>query len=55
MTTAVEAKASELAGAALDWAVAKAEGEKLVEVELHDENGMPIQVTSEVVEILAEE
>jgi len=26
-----------------------------VTVKLHDENGMPIQVTSEVVEILAEE
>ncbi|MCZ9640488.1 hypothetical protein [Pseudomonas putida] len=33
MTTTVEAKAAELAGAALDWAVAKANGEKLVEVE----------------------
>lgn len=33
MTTTVEVKASELAGAALDWAVAKADGEKLVEVE----------------------
>ncbi|RCI70066.1 DUF2591 domain-containing protein, partial [Pseudomonas aeruginosa] len=33
MTATVEAKTSELAGAALDWAVAKADGEKLVEVE----------------------
>lgn len=33
MTTTVEAKASELAGASLDWAVAKADGEKLIEVE----------------------
>lgn len=32
MTATVEAKTSELAGAALDWAVAKADGEKLVEV-----------------------